>query len=204
MTCVADGITGIMLFLEICESKTDMSCKKFTDPNLNKSIATILRLTEQWLRSWRIIVGDSWFASYCFVRTWSVFYKTGYREFPKKNRSLHAFANEKNVRGATAVLCSPYTSRSVGTFRLMATAWNEPGLQKPSAPKKLFVHIVGSDVDAADIIHKQVAITEGGEVRQYERHIRTTETVDTYFTPSNKVDVRNHLQQEGLALEENR
>ena len=39
-TCVADGITGIMVFLEICESKEDMSCKKFTGPNVNKSTAT--------------------------------------------------------------------------------------------------------------------------------------------------------------------
>ena len=75
--------------------------------------------------------------------------KTGYREFPKKYLSLHAFANERNVRGATAVLCSSHTSTSVGTFRLMATAWNEQGPKKPSAPKKLFVHTVGSDVDAA-------------------------------------------------------
>ena len=104
---VADGITGIMLFLEICESKEDMSCKKFTGPHVNKSTATTLRLTEQWFGSWRIIVGDSWFAS---VATAIALYehclyfiglvKTGYREFPKKYLSLHAFANERNIRGA--------------------------------------------------------------------------------------------------------
>ena len=41
----------------------DMSCKKLTGPHVNKSTATILRLTEQWFGSWRIIVGGSWFAS---------------------------------------------------------------------------------------------------------------------------------------------
>ena len=55
-----------------------------------------------------------------------------------------------------------------------------------------------------DIIRKRIAITEGGEVREYERHIRTTKTVHTYFTHANKVDVYNHLRQGGLALEESR
>ena len=91
MTCVADGITGIMLFLEICESKEDMSCKKFTGPHVNMSTATTLRLTEQWFGCWRIIVGNSWFASittaialyeHCLYFIGLV--KTGYRESTKK------------------------------------------------------------------------------------------------------------------------
>ena len=59
---------------------------------------------------------------------------------------------------------------------------------------KLFVHTFGSDVDAADIIRKRVAIAKGGEFRRYERHIRTIETVETYFTHANDVDVHNPLQ----------
>ena len=49
MTSVADGITGITLSVDI---KEDMSCKKFTGPNVNKSTATTLQLTEQWSGSW--------------------------------------------------------------------------------------------------------------------------------------------------------
>ena len=89
MTCAADCITGIMVFLEICEFKEGVSCKKFTGPNVNKSTVTTLRLTEQWFGSWRIIIGDLCFVSittaialyeHCLYFIGLV--KTGYREFP--------------------------------------------------------------------------------------------------------------------------
>ena len=59
--CVADGLVGIMLRIEICEGKEAESKKKWS--HLPAGTAQTLRLSEPWHGTGRIIVADSAFSS---------------------------------------------------------------------------------------------------------------------------------------------
>ena len=84
--CVADGLVGIMLCIEICEAE---SKKKWS--HLPAGTAQTLRLSEPWHGTGRIIVADSAFSSVttaielkkCGLLFTGVV-KTASREFPKE------------------------------------------------------------------------------------------------------------------------
>ena len=61
MKCLADGIVGIMLQLEICEGKEAEAQKMWS--HLPAGTAQTLRLSDPWHGSGRIIVADSAFSS---------------------------------------------------------------------------------------------------------------------------------------------
>ena len=63
--CVAGGETKVMVFLEIVEDSGVMQTKKYYNDEFGNtkksSIATTLRMLEQWFSSGHFVVGDSWF-----------------------------------------------------------------------------------------------------------------------------------------------
>ena len=59
---LADAFTGIMLHIEIQESKEDMANKDFTD-RFSKHTALVLRLTKMLHGKGHIVYGDSAFTS---------------------------------------------------------------------------------------------------------------------------------------------
>ncbi|KAL5488763.1 hypothetical protein EMCRGX_G017752 [Ephydatia muelleri] len=87
--CVADGLVGIMLRIEICEGKEAESKKKWS--HLPAGTAQTLRLSEPWHGTGRIIVADAAFSSVttaielkkCGLLFTGVV-KTASREFPKE------------------------------------------------------------------------------------------------------------------------
>lgn len=67
MCCAA---SGVLLQVEIMESKEDSSSKKFV-AEYGATTACTLRLVEPYFRTGRVVVGDSWFGSYktvCVLR----------------------------------------------------------------------------------------------------------------------------------------
>ena len=86
--CLADGVVGIMLQMEICEGKDAEAEKKWS--YLPAGTAQTLRLSEFWHGSQRIVVGDSAFSSVTTAiecQKKGLFYsgivKTASKEFPK-------------------------------------------------------------------------------------------------------------------------
>ena len=86
--CLADGVVGIMLQLEICEGKEAEAQKKWS--HLPAGTAQTLRLSDPWHGSGRIVVADSAFSSVTTAiecRKKGLFYsgivKTASCEFPK-------------------------------------------------------------------------------------------------------------------------
>ena len=101
------------VFLEFEE---DMSCKKFSGPNAkvhSYGLLSSVWTLENYCRQFMVCKRSHY---YCFVYEHCLHFiglvNAGYRN-SLRSISLHAFANERNVRGATVVLCSPHTSRSV-------------------------------------------------------------------------------------------
>ena len=88
MKCLADGVLGIMLQLEICEGKEADAQKKC--PICLQVLHKTLRLSDPWHGSGRIVVADSAFSSVITAiecRKKGLFYsgivKTASQEFPK-------------------------------------------------------------------------------------------------------------------------
>ena len=86
--CLADGVVGIMLQMEICEGKDAEAEKEWS--YLPAGTAQTLRLSEFWHGSQRIVVGDSAFSSVTTAiecQKKGLFYssivKTASKEFPK-------------------------------------------------------------------------------------------------------------------------
>lgn len=61
-----DALTRVMIASEAEEGKMQMRMKEFCD-KWQYTTATSLRLVKKWFGSERIVVGDSWFASFMTV-----------------------------------------------------------------------------------------------------------------------------------------
>ena len=84
---LADAFTGIMLHIEIQESKEDMANKDFTD-RFSKHTALVLRLTKMLHGKGHIVYGDSAYTSFetaCAMLEHGTYYtgllKTAHRGF---------------------------------------------------------------------------------------------------------------------------
>lgn len=185
---LADADSNIMIRIELNEGKDLMSRKKW-QAELGAGTATILRLTEPWHGTGRIIVADSWFAS---VKTAlelekrGLFFigivKTATKQFPMK------ILKEKcpEQRGATIV-----SQTTINDVNLISCGWRD---------KKIHTFVGSCSTTLDGIPAKKMRTNENGQ--KYTLEVPRIKIIEEYFQGAPSIDVHNHLRQSGLALEE--
>ena len=191
-----DGQSRVTLRLDLQEGKEVMSRAKFSDECATAGAAAVLRLTEPWFESARIICADSAYAS---VETAEVCFqhglyfiglvKTAHRRFPKNILSQLPLEH----RGDFAVA----TSSPTLDLRLLALVWNG-GKQR-----KMFIASCGT-TEPGTTPAIRMKYTEGsdGSSMLVQKVTPWPRLVQTYFSTANAADVNNHLRQGTLSLEE--
>lgn len=136
LKCVADGLTHIMLRVEIQEGKEAMKEKEWNTA-YGAGTSVTLRLTRPWAGTGRTVVGDSAFGS---VKTLIALHKinglfgllmvkTAHTKYPMKYMgewSKQQEANPDARRGAHVSVTSTYTIDDSGTnHKMFAVGWKD-------------------------------------------------------------------------------
>eukprot|EP00731_Ephydatia_muelleri_P015330 Em0008g1050a len=186
--CIADGVTGIMLQLEVCEGKEAESRKKWS--HLPSGTAQTLRLTEHWHNSERIVIGDSAFSSVttaieCYKC--GLFYtgvlKTASREYP---RDYLNDTSKYTSRGDHICLMS-----TIDGCSLIALGWKDKTV-------KTFVSTCGTTLPGKP--HQKHRYSHSGAIITTE--VQRPQLASQYFSAAGKIDTHNHLRQGLLGVEE--
>lgn len=191
MRDACDVMSGIMLRLELCEGKEAMMEKPF-QRELGAGTAALLRLTEPWWGSRRIVCADSAFASVksaVELRKRGLHFlglvKTATRSFPKQYLNSYPLAE----RGAHVAVTS-----SVDGIPLIGCAWND-------RKRKLIIGTCGTTLAGNPHQKKRLRVSPTGETEVYYKQVQQPRIVELYFAGAPAVDVHNHYRQGGLALE---
>ncbi len=196
---VADGESGVMLFIEINEGKesTTPSYIKYKNKYKNHTALT-LRMVENWRGSRRVVCADSWFASVstavALKKDFGLYFigmvKTAYSLYPKK------FMEKKSLeRGESVTLTT-----TVDGVKLLAHKWQDK-------KAKTWIATCGTTTPGSDAVKKRsrIEIEDDDEITiSYEKRVPRTKLAEQYFNVSHdhKIDVHNHYRQGGIALEE--
>lgn len=191
----ADGETGILLHLELQESKEDMACKEYANEG-GRETAVMRRLCRHYEGSGRLIVADSYYSSVDAAVSlytnhflyFSGIVKTASYYFPKDFLAAHVYAKP----GDSATLI---TTR--GGVSLVACGWKDSKL-------KMFISSYGITTPGSPIEKHYFARrldTEGHNVH-VNVQVPRPRLVQEFYDAFSKVDVHNHLRQAGLHLEE--
>ena len=186
--CLADGIVGIILRLELCEGKEAESKKKWS--HLPAGTAHSLRVTEPWHGTGRILVADSAFSSVTTAiecKKCGLFFtgilKTASREFPKEYLSDSSKYNSKGNHVCLSTI--------MDNCSLIAIGWRDKTI-------KTFISTCGTTLPGQP--HQKHRYTKDGELTTSE--VQCPQMVSQYFSAACKIDVHNHLRQGLLAIEE--
>jgi hypothetical protein len=204
------GKSRVLVSLELQESASEMDSKEYARAphNLSKSTACVLRLTQKWHSTLRVVCADSWFANErtaIELRRVGLYFigviKTGHSRLPKAWLNLFAFT-DASPRGETKCLHSQIDDQS----RMIMVAWNEPR-KKTTGP------VADHVPNCRQFIATCFSAAPAG-VWTRERHIRLPEgtnrtTIDVpqpqvvkeYFSVSGAIDQHNQLRQGILELE---
>eukprot|EP00121_Abeoforma_whisleri_P005887 Awhi_evm1s5339 len=185
------GESGLMLRLELQESKEAMATKEYVQ-DYGAGTACVARM----LTGYRGYIenGDSAFSS---VKT-AVFAKKergcGYRGAVKTATKMYpkAYINRKlkdSPRGSSIYLTAVHDG-----VKLIATGWKEKNV-------KCFISTVGVSSDGPDSIKKRARVNDDGQVEYYTYNVKRPLLVHDYFEAAGKIDVHDHLRQGGLQLE---
>jgi hypothetical protein len=198
--CIADGDWEVCLWIEIQEGSAAMEKKAFVEAGRNTGTAFVLRATQAWHGTGKVVVGDSAFASVMTaveLRKVGLYFtgivKNARKFFPtKKLRAL-----TMTFRGETIVVTAVKTG-----VQLMAIVWNEPG--KENKPRKLFISSWGTSLAAAPILRLRYnKIAETGIMEPYYREIPIVNVTRAYFDNAGAVDHFNRTRQDGIRIERN-
>lgn len=200
----ACGASGVICYIEINEGADAMETKEFNEGGRKKSTATTMRLVKNWFGMGKIVCGDSWFASFSTAcdllkkRTfWIGIVKTATKCFPKKFFDHHAFSQSAK-RGDTVTL-EHKVEIDDSTWSVYAHAWLEPN--RGEKWYKSFVCTMGTTEPAAACEKKRFRVDDEGNVEDYIKTVPWTNIASGYFKVANKIDVHNHLRQDGMGLE---
>ena len=188
---LADGVTGVMLRLEIQEKKSDMADKDWSA--LPAGTAWLLRLCEPYFGSHRIVRADSAFTS-----------TTAAVMLGKRGLFLQGI-----VKGATKEFPAKYldncqyqrgdhqaATATIEGVPMIALAWKDKTLKR-------FLSTCGTTVEGQPHTKKRYHVSEGGESSEiFCKTVKRPKLVEEYFDSASKIDVHNHLRQGSLALEE--
>ncbi len=231
----ADAASKVIIFLEVVEEKDDMKLKKYCqrsgqaalDPayareelKLPHTVATTLRLVQNWFGSWRIVVGDSWFGSlptavqlklkglYC-----TMMIKTAHKGFPKTEfqewfaghgRRVGTKAKRRNdlERGSSKYYYLPlYHPGRRESIPVIAVGWADTTL-------KMMISTRGHTQEGVPSQRKRHRIEINNLTGEYEQKIieydvKTNYIVSTYFDAFPAVDISDHYRQGILGIETN-
>ena len=202
---MADCDSGMLMALEIMAGKHEMKARKYA-PLYGSGTSLLLRLSEPWKGSGRLIVADSAFASVksavaLKVKNGLYFHglvKTAHRRFPKK------YLNEVKIdtRGGHVAL-----ETSDESVDLRAVTWNDGKKDKKTGMivRKNFVASCGTTL-AASTAHRKRRwrIGADGRSEDYFVTVPRPQIVQEYFDGAAKIDIHNHFRQgrQGVALEQ--
>jgi hypothetical protein len=193
--CCADGLSGIMLRLELQEGKSRMQDLPL-QKELGAGTAVTLRLTEPWWGSNRDVVGDSWFASVKTVKecagrglNFSGVVKTATREFPMKYLKEEL---EPKAEGSTVQV----THEENGAVTVIAMGWKTKHGNKYLAARR------GTTLPADPFVVTRYKVNrDTGLVEKRQRSTARNQLLANYFDHAAAIDIHNHLRQGGLGLE---
>ena len=188
---LADGVTGVMLRLEIQEKKSDMADKDWSA--LPAGTAWLLRLCEPYFGSHRIVRADSAFTS-----------TTAAVLLGKRGLFLQGI-----VKGATKEFPAKYldncqyqrgdhhaATATIEGVPMIALGWKDKMLKR-------FLSTCGTTVEGQPHTKKRYRVSEDGESSEiFYKTVKRPKLVEEYFDSASKIDVHNHLRQGSLALEE--
>jgi hypothetical protein len=195
---LCDGLSGVMLYLELQEGKTRMAAKKYCD-EYKATTATTLRLAdfaglgEQHLREedkvQRLLVGDSWFAGYATAKALmdelGVHFvgnvKTAHRGYPIDQLRWDL---SKTQRGDHVVY------KLEGEEHMYAVGWNDHHF-------KTFVATGGTS--AAGITAKRKRQTDTGQT--FYKEVKRPKVMQDYYEACGQIDLHNNFRQGQLRLE---
>lgn len=190
--CIASD-SLIMMRLEIQESKEEMGRKRYVDAVESKGTACVLRLTEPWQNTGRIVYGDSAFAS-----VWTAvnlrqrglnfigLVKTASKEYPMKYFKGQPIAPRSGV--------SLYLKANRSGHQLNAVGWYDKTI-------KTIISTVGGSGSAPSHARKRYAISNDGTSVPIEKITPISLIPFDYFSNAQKIDVHNHRRQGILGME---
>lgn len=186
---IADSTSNIMLRMEINEGKDLMKEKKW-QAELGAGTATLLRLSEPWFYTGRIVVADSWFgsvkASENLLKNGLYFMgmvKTATRNFPIKELISRCPLDRGSYIHAIA---------KVGEIKsdFIAMAWRD---------KKVHTLVSSCGTTQQGSPAKKNRYDENGN--RYIKTVNRPQLFETYFDGAPSIDIHNHIRQDGLGLE---
>eukprot|EP00750_Incisomonas_marina_P005668 INCI14073.1.p1 GENE.INCI14073.1~~INCI14073.1.p1 ORF type:complete len:625 (+),score=97.77 INCI14073.1:326-2200(+) len=201
---LCDVASGVMLVLEIVGPKEEMNDRKYTEA-LGSGTALLLRLSQRFAGSGRLVVADSAFASVKAAvelkKTHGLDFiglvKTASRKFPKK----YFEELELDERGDHAVLTA--TERDV---ELMAVTWNEGKTNKKNKKitKKNIIATCGTTLPGAPHKKRRWCVHANGSLSKHTVDVKRPRVTAECFNGAQMIDVHNHGRQGSLALESRR
>ena len=179
--------------MEMVASKEEMLERQYTE-EFGSGTALLLRLTEPWKGSSRVVLADSAFASvksaHSLMQKRGLHFigmvKTAHRSYPR------AFLNAKlkeAERGQTEALGCDFSGTP-----LIAVGWKD---------KKIFTLVSTFGTTLPGKVHRvsHSVIYDEGTVTKTFRDVPRDAITTMYFEGSSTIDVHNHLRQGNLAVE---
>ena len=187
--------TQVIIALEIQEGKEEMATKKYMQEWKKAGTAQVLRLTEPWHGSGRVINADSAFASVTTAeacRKYGLHFtglvKTATTKFPMK------YFNdlEYNEPGDHHVLTATINGHSY-----IACGWMD-------STRKHFISTHNTTLEGnphGKRRWREVESEEHEGTEVYFHYTKRPKLVEHYFDSAKIIDVHNHARQSGLSLE---
>jgi len=199
---LCDSMTNIMLRLDLMEGKTRQAEKPFGPGGTGQ----VLRLTQPYFGTRRVVIGDSAFAS---VKTatecldnglhFMGIVKTAHKQYPQqylKGKAENYGRDKEHERGGWLVLESKHTVAGAEK-PVYAHAWYD-------RKSKLIVSTCGTTTPGTMSIRPRHTkyLHEGvWTTRRFEKRVPRTMMIQMMFEAFSQVDIHDHYRQGSLHLE---
>jgi hypothetical protein len=202
---VACGESGLLMKLDPMEGKMKMDSKPY-QREFGAGTATVLRLTEKYSGSGRIVIADSAFSSVktlvCLHNIGLYFMgavKTASTLYPK-----NAFTRWKETKNPDRGDWITYHSQYQGRYGrdhmdMFALGWNDKKLKSIIFNNTTTLRC---DTDSIRRRHKKV-LSESGEyiTSKQDISIKRPNAIEVFFRHFNAIDVHDHYRQGSLQIE---
>ena len=156
------------------------------------------RLTELWHGTGRMVVADSYFASFLmciWCMSWGLYFtgivKTATKFFPIKWEKTVEMAARSDTKTAMTVK---------DDVTVIAHVWNDPG--KPGKPRKILVSTIGTTLDADPVERpRKKKDEETGLWTNVSKFIKGSALIKHYFDWAGAIDRHNCKRMDGLWFE---
>jgi hypothetical protein len=213
MKALADGQTGIMMFIDIMEGKKRQKFKKFAKVDgitLKEGTAITLRCCEKYFGSGRVVHADSAFSSVETCRElqkrglyFQGIVKTAHTQYPLsylKSKKDEYGRGKANPRGGWILLQSsidPGTFNAVPGNRIYALGWYD-------RVGKYLITSCGNTIPGTPSRrprHKRVIIDGMYETELNYKEVQRPQMVEEFYSCFSAVDIHDHYRQGCLEME---